>query len=408
MIEYYIWVIAFITVYVSIFWISVTFIEEPREDERLKRKPFVSIIVPALNEEAVIKKTVDSLLNLSYPKNKFEIIVVDDGSTDGTRDIVKSYKDRRVKLILNEHKGVGKSSALNKGISKSKGEIIGCVDADCYVSVEALDHMVGHFCNSEIGAVITPVKVLKPKTFFEKVQRIEYILTSFIRRMMSFVGTLQVTPGALSLYKKDIIERLGGFDERNLTEDYEIALRLINNNYRVIMEPSIDTYTYVPESFKGLWKQRIRWFRGFIMNNIKYKHMFMNRKYGLTGTFQTPLNFFSLFVVFASLVLISYQFLKWIYGFITKIIILRWDIFDAMRFPLFKDFIFGINLKIAFPVIVAFLFGLYIYYKAHKYTKEKVKFPIAIFIYLFIYPFLRTAQWLAALVAETFSLKKKW
>ena len=174
------------------------------------------------------------------------------------------------------------------------------------------------------------------------------------------------------------------------------------------MEPSIDTYTYVPENLNDLWIQRVRWFRGFILNNLKYKHMFMNRKYGLSGTFQTPINFFSLFIVFASLILLGYQVFKLVYNFITRLLILEWDIFNLLKFPTIKEFILNINLKIAFPVVVAFLFGLYIYYKAHQYTKEKIRFPIAIFIYLFIYPFLRTAQWLTALVAETFNLKKKW
>ena len=407
MIEYYIWIIAFITIYVSIFWISIMFIENT-ENAELKKYPLVSLIIPVLNEEKSIKNTVDSLLNLNYPKNKFEVIIVDDGSTDNTKEIVGSYKDKRVRLILNEHKGIGKASALNNGILNAKGEIVGCVDADCYVNTDSLMNMIGHFKSDEVGAVITSVKVLNPRSFFEKMQRIEYILTSFIRRLMSYVGTLQVTPGALSLYKKSVIDKVGYFDENNLTEDYEIALRLINNHYRVVMESSIDTYTYVPENMKDLWTQRVRWFRGFILNNLKYKHMFMNRKYGLSGTFQTPINFFSLFVVFASLILLGYQVFKWVYHFITRLLILEWDIFNLLKFPTIKELILNINLKIAFPVVVAFLFGLYIYYKAHQYTKEKIRFPIAIFIYLFIYPFLRTAQWLTALVAETFNLRRKW
>ena len=407
MIEYYIWIIAFITIYVSIFWISIMFIENTEKIE-LKKFPFVSLIIPVLNEEKSIKSTVDSLLNLNYPKNKFEVIIVDDGSTDNTKEIVGNYKDKRVRLILNEHKGIGKASALNNGILNAKGEIVGCVDADCYVNTDSLMNMIGHFKSDEVGAVITSVKVLNPRSFFEKMQRIEYILTSFIRRLMSYVGTLQVTPGALSLYKKSVIDKVGYFDENNLTEDYEIALRLINNHYRVVMESSIDTYTYVPENMKDLWTQRVRWFRGFILNNLKYKHMFMNRKYGLSGTFQTPINFFSLFVVFASLILLGYQVFKWVYHFITRLLILEWDIFNLLKFPTIKELILNINLKIAFPVVVAFLFGLYIYYKAHQYTKEKIRFPIAIFIYLFIYPFLRTAQWLTALAAETFNLRRKW
>ena len=407
MIEYYIWIIAFITIYVSIFWISIMFIENT-ENAELKKYPLVSLIIPVLNEEKSIKNTVDSLLNLNYPKNKFEVIIVDDGSTDNTKEIVGNYKDKRVRLILNEHKGIGKASALNNGILNAKGEIVGCVDADCYVNTDSLMNMIGHFKSDEVGAVITSVKVLNPRSFFEKMQRIEYILTSFIRRLMSYVGTLQVTPGALSLYKKSVIDKVGYFDENNLTEDYEIALRLINNHYRVVMESSIDTYTYVPENMKDLWTQRVRWFRGFILNNLKYKHMFMNRKYGLSGTFQTPINFFSLFVVFASLILLGYQVFKWVYHFITRLLILEWDIFNLLKFPTIKELILNINLKIAFPVVVAFLFGLYIYYKAHQYTKEKIRFPIAIFIYLFIYPFLRTAQWLTALAAETFNLRRKW
>ena len=108
-----------------------------------------------------------------------------------------------------------------------------------------------------------------------------YLFAQLVRELMSKIDTLHVTPGALSLYRLDLIKRLGGFDENSLTEDYEIAMRLRYHGYTIKMAIKSISYTAVPDTFRGLWKQRVRWFRGFIETAVKYKKMFGNKVYEL-------------------------------------------------------------------------------------------------------------------------------
>lgn len=406
MIYYVLWGVSFIGLMLGIFWLNLLFFKESKRI-KLKKLPYVSVIVPAHNEEDSIERTIKSLLNLDYPKNKLEIIVVNDESKDNTVNVIKKFKN--IKLINNKHKGIGKASAVNKGISIAKGEFIAIVDADSGVSRNSLKNALTYFSGEKVGGVITPIKVIEVKNLYRGLQKIEYTFTAMIRELMSRVNTLYSSHGVLSLFKRDLIKKLGGFDENNLTEDLEIAMRLKANGYDIRMASNALTYTRVPSGFWDLWRQRVRWYRGFMQNIVKYKKVIFKKKYGLYGNFQLPLNLFSLAVLALVFVLFSYEVIRNLYNWTIKIIILKFEIFSIGDLPSVKHLLLMFDIKYFFPLIVVILMNLFLFYKAHKIIKEKTRFfSLTLLIYFIIYPILTMFHWVAALVQEIFSIKKKW
>ena len=404
--EYLLMFVSFLTLFIALFWIQV-FLLRNRPDEKVINKDYsVSIIIPAYNEEHTIKETLDSLLKLDYPKDKLEIIVVNDGSVDKTKEVVEGYSKFGIKLINQKNKG--KAVSLNVALSKIKNEVFGILDADSVVESDSLVNMIHLFKDRSVGAVISLTKVKRPKTIFEKVQHLEYIFSAFSRKLMSNVNTLFITPGVLTLFRTDVVKKLGGFDEDNLTEDLEIAMKLRYNGYNILIETNSITYTSVPNNFKRLWNQRIRWFRGYLYNTKKYKDMFFSKKHGFFGLFQVPLNFLTVFLVILTFILAFYELLRQVYYFTLKIISYKTDIIYSYKLPTLKELIFKLDLKIAFPIAISFVLAFYIYNKAHKSANEKWRFPLALILYITVYPSLRIVHWLAALTKEILGAKKKW
>jgi cellulose synthase/poly-beta-1,6-N-acetylglucosamine synthase-like glycosyltransferase len=405
--ELLLWVSFFFALIISIFWIQVIYF---KEEKKIMKSffPKVSILIPAYNEEKTISKTISSILDLDYPKEKIQIIVINDSSTDKTAEVVRHFK--KVNLIYNKHQGVGKASALNKGLKYVTGEFIAVVDADSEVDKESLKKLIVCFDDEKVGAVISSIKIKNLKNTYHHIQRLEYILATFLRKLMSKIDTLHITPGVLSVYRTKLIKELGNFDENNITEDLEIALRLRANNYSVKMSHDSITYTNVPSNFKSLWNQRIRWFRGFIYNNNKYRNMFMNKKYGLMGKFQFPLNIISFFTIILLFILISYEIFTNLYEFIFKIILLKGNLFNSFdfRFPTLNEIIINANIRLLFPLFISFLLSFYILKKAHKSMNEKLIFNPALFIYFTVYPLIRTAHWITAFYKEIIKTKRKW
>lgn len=405
MFEYYIWLLAFIFLYISIFWIIIFSLKEKKYEES-NIFPEVTIIIPAYNEEKGIRKTLESIFNLDYPKDKLKIIVIDDCSSDKTVEIVKEFKN--VKLVNRNERGGNAAIALNTGLNYVNTELFARVDADSYIERDSLKKLVKYFSDERIGSVISSILVDEPKNSLEKLQKFEYIITNFTRKLMAKIGTLHITNGVLSVYRTDIIKNIGGFDEKNLTEDYEIALRLRKNGYDIIMETDSRTYTHVPNTLNGFWRQRVRWYRGFISNNLKYKDILFNKKFGGLGWFQMPLGVLSMFLVLISFVLFFYQFINSVYDFLYKIVILKWEAFGLSEIPNLIDFLLGLDIRLYGPVILSLIFAIYIYYLAHTYYNERKIYPLVTIIYLFFYPIITGIQWAFAFIFETFKFEKKW
>jgi cellulose synthase/poly-beta-1,6-N-acetylglucosamine synthase-like glycosyltransferase len=215
----------------------------------LKKYPSVTIIVPCWNEETTVSKTVYSLLNLDYPKNKLKIMVVDDGSTDRTWQVVQKFKNNP-QIELYTKKNGGKYTALNYGLSKTKTDLVGCLDADSFVDKDALREIVTCFQDKEIMAVAPSIKLWKPKTVLELIQKIEYGFGIFTRKMYHYMQAVYITPGPFSIFRKEVFQNLGPYKHAHNTEDIEIALRMQKNGYKIAHAHNAIIYTIPPKTIK--------------------------------------------------------------------------------------------------------------------------------------------------------------
>lgn len=251
-------------------------------------KPPVSIIIAAYNESKVIRRTIQSLLASEY--SDFEIIVVDDGSTDNTSEIVRTYYGAEPKVRLITKANGGKSSALNVGLEVARYEIIIGLDADTQYSPNAIGAMARHFADERVGAVAGNVKVGNRDSWLLQCQSIEYITNqNFGRRAFSVVDAITVVPGAAGAWRKKAIQDVGGYLSDTLGEDMELTWRVRMAGYSICFEPLAHAYTEAPDTLGGVFKQRFRWMYGQFQILWKHRGAFFNSDYGWFGWFGAPL-----------------------------------------------------------------------------------------------------------------------
>ncbi len=410
MLQYLMWVVSFITLWLTIVWLNYLFRED--SSPRLKRLPRVTFAIPAWNEEKTIVKTLNSLLEVDYPDAKKEIIVVNDGSTDNTVSVVRAFIKKHPEVILIDKKNGGKASAVNAALDAATGELFGVTDADTTVSSDVLRHLVPHFSNKNVGAVISRIRVFQPTSFLERMQRFEYVMSTMTRFIMRNFGTLAITHGALSVFNTGILRRVGGFtqDANNITEDFEIALRLKYNGYDVEMEPDAVTFTKVPNSFRSVWVQRLRWSRGYVYNMWKYRSMIFNRNHGLLGTFQLPVNVLAVCLLIANISLISFDFLHRFFDFAVRSFTIDnyfWT--NIMSWPTLKQFILARNIQVGLPLLIVLALGIYLIIIAHRIFRDKISDNIAPAVaYSLAMPYFSTLNWISAISKEVARTKRKW
>lgn len=260
----------------------------------LKRFPVVTVIVPVWNEEKTLAGTLRSLLALDYPKEKLDIIVVDDGSTDNTRTVANSFKEFPNVRVFSKENG-GKHTAVNFAIARAKGELIGCLDADSFVEKNALSEIVRCFEDERIMAVTPAIRVYEPKNMLQKLQNVEYNMGIFLRKMFASMNAIHVAPGPFSIFRKKVFDDLGLYKKAHNTEDMEMAMRMHKHHYPIANAYTAYVYTVTPDTVYKLYKQRLRWVYGFLANVIDYKEMILNRKYGNLGMFTLPASIISIF-----------------------------------------------------------------------------------------------------------------
>lgn len=294
--------LAFLSTYVQVVFL-LTFLEKRKEIKirsgrlELKSYPEVTIIVPAWNEEKTLHGTVESLFALDYPEDKVNIFLVDDGSTDGTWEVMKTFEGKRGIKILQKENG-GKHTAVNYGIANSTSAFIGCLDADSFVHPQALKRIMSYFeANAETMAVSPSIIVNKPKGIMQIVQRVEYEWAVFNKKMLGFLGGIYVTPGPFSFYRREVFQKLGAYVKAHNTEDMEIAFRMQSNHMKIDQCNDAFVYTTAPNTVRKLYKQRLRWIYGFIMNCWDYRKMLFRRKYGAFSFFSVPAGVISMVAV---------------------------------------------------------------------------------------------------------------
>lgn len=249
-------------------------------------RPFVSVVIPMFNEQAVIAKCVSSAFRSSYPK--LEVIVADDGSTDDSvRSLKRFFGKPGFSLLKLEHRG--KHAALNTAIAKSRGSIVVTVDADTRLTKSAVARIVRCFRDTSVGSVSGNVRVGNGKSLITRTQMIEYTLAQTLeKRVMDITGTVTVTPGAFGAWRKWVLKRAGGFTGDTLAEDFDLTLRIIRRGYKSYFCDRAIAYTEVPDSVSDLVRQRLRWYYGNLQVLAKHRDMILKKQYGDLGLLFLP------------------------------------------------------------------------------------------------------------------------
>lgn len=275
--------------YFGILFSSFLFITKYTLSGKNDFNPFVSIIIPVYNEANIIKESVKSLLKLDY--DKYEIIIVNDGSTDDTarccEELVGMHKGLHsdIKIVLINKPNGGKSSALNTGIQYSKAEFVLCMDGDTQLTPETLKVSVGYFKDEKMGAVAGNVKVLNRKTLITDLQALEYIEgLNLLRSSQSYLGIINIIPGPVGIFRKSAIQQSGWYSNDTFAEDADLTLKLRVAGWKVIYEMNAIGYTEAPATIHQLLKQRYRWTRGILQSIRKYKEFLYNPFLDISNT----------------------------------------------------------------------------------------------------------------------------
>jgi cellulose synthase/poly-beta-1,6-N-acetylglucosamine synthase-like glycosyltransferase len=371
-----------------------------------KKHPHVTVIVPSFNTGSTIFESLSACKQMEYA-GTFDILVIDDGSTDGSYE--KLQHEHGITLIRNE-KNRGKASALNFAIRQARGEIVACIDSDTYPAKDTLQKAVKHFYeNDKVASVVVFVCVNKPKTLLQRIQEIEYWISfGFFFRTIASIDGLYVTPGPTAFYRKDILEKLGGFDEKNLTEDMEIALRFQKNGYKIRACHETMVLTEVPGTLRKLFRQRLRWYRGGVMNVLKYIELFFNPKYGEFGLFILPTTLGSGF--FAALFM-AWTLMSWSRG-----------AFDWLA-PFTANFSAGVLASttnwgtgmLVFQstwILGAFSLAIWAYFLVKSFeisnTEPKMEHLVPLVFLMWVYPLFIGFTFMVAYIYELFGMKYSW
>jgi biofilm PGA synthesis N-glycosyltransferase PgaC len=292
-----------------------------RRGPKRRKWPLVSIVVPAHNEAMVIDRTLNSILSNSY--KKFEIIVMDDGSTDGmaaaVRDYIKKHPKLRAKgyiakydwsktgrqqrryvrgqiglhrILLVSQLNAGKAAAMNNAIANHvRGELTMCLDADSTLHPEAISRAVAYFKDRKIIGVAANVRVMSSRQWLGILQRFEHMIGYRSKKFFTLTNSEFIIGGVASTYRTKVLKQAGLYDTDTMTEDIGLSLKLIskkgNRRYRIVYAADVVAMTEGVQTFRGLMRQRYRWKMGNLQNLFKYRHLIARtnrRKYSLTLT----------------------------------------------------------------------------------------------------------------------------
>lgn len=250
-------------------------------------QPPVSVVIAAYNEEKVIERTVQSVLENGYPD--LEVVVVDDGSRDGTLAVLEKAFGANPQVRIFTQPNCGKAAALNHAIRESKNNILVALDADTIFRKGTIGLLVRHFADRNVGAVSGNARVGNRGKLITRFQSLEYICGfNLDRRALDFLNAITVVPGAAGAWRKDLILRVGGFGDDTLAEDTDLTLAIRRLGYTIRYEENAIAYTEAPENTKDLAKQRFRWAFGTLQAAWKHRDATFNPNYGFLGWVALP------------------------------------------------------------------------------------------------------------------------
>lgn len=244
-------------------------------------RPTVSIVVPAHNESLVIEKTLECLLKIKYPKSRLQIIIANDGSTDGTSKIVqkfiKKHKNETNMVLFGQRNG-GKANVLNNAIRrKATGTLIMCLDADSLIAPDAVKNTVDYFRDKRVMATASNVNIMDNGTILGLAQRFEYLVSYHMKKAQTVYNIEYIIGGIGSMFRKQILKKVEYYDTNTMTEDIDLTMKIIaqgNKKHRVVYASECITYTEAVPTFKSLVSQRFRWKYGRMQTFYKNYRMF--------------------------------------------------------------------------------------------------------------------------------------
>ncbi|MBI5553784.1 MAG: glycosyltransferase family 2 protein [Candidatus Diapherotrites archaeon] len=276
----------FILLYLTVLFVLI-YLQNPEEPavRSLNHTYSLAVLVPCFNSKNTIRKCISSIQALAYPL-PFRIIVADDGSTDGTRDMLREMNG--IELLELPHRGKG--FALNDGLNLISEEAVVCIDSDTYPEPDVLMKLVGYLDDPAVGAVNGRIVPDQRRTFIQKVQNLEYLIAfGYWHAVLSSLNSMSYVTGPLTVFRRSALQTVGYyFDTRNLAEDMEIGLRLQAHGYKIKACMQACSETDVPDSLPKLAKQRDRWYRSRVYNLILYRRLFFNSTNPELGFFGLP------------------------------------------------------------------------------------------------------------------------
>ena len=241
------------------------------EPPKLKEYPGVAVIVPCHNEEDNVRETILYLLNLNYPE--FEVIAVNDGSTDRTQEIlIELSKQHKQLRVIHQVKNQGKASGLNMAAALTNKEFLICIDGDCLLDEHAVTWMMQHFIYSpRVGAVTGNPRIRNRSTLLGKIQVGEFSsIIGLIKRAQRVYGRIFTVSGVIAAFRKTALHEVGYWSTEMLTDDIDVSWKLQLSHWDIRFEPKALCWILMPETFTGLFKQRLRWAMGGVQVSLKY------------------------------------------------------------------------------------------------------------------------------------------
>lgn len=257
--------------------------------------PPLTVLVPAYNESGYVGRTIESVLEAAYPRDRVRVVVVDDGSTDDTLAEARTYESERV-TVLTKPNG-GKHSALNRGLQAVDTEYVVTIDADSVVDPSALRKLVRSMQRTGASAVAGTVTVSNRGSLVTDLQALEYVVgINTFRRAFDLVGVVTVVPGCLGCFRRSVLESAGPYSADTITEDFDLTVELLARGHRV-HHSDARVYTESPDTWRGLYDQRLRWFRGNVQTVLKHRSSLLDSSLGLLHQVGFPYLLFSMTVL---------------------------------------------------------------------------------------------------------------
>jgi len=377
-----------------------------------KKVPTVTVVTYAFNNFKPILETIDHIKKLEYPI-PFDICVITDGTCDFLNKVkgVKQIKLPKEYFDKTKYLNV-KAKIMNEGLKQIHTDNVLSIDGDTIPSPDVLMKLTGTL-KDNVGIVVAGLDVNNSNNFIEKVQQIEYKFSfSLPKVVLSSLNSLDLGCGGCNLMSKKLFDEVGGYDEENITEDKEIAYKLISAGYLVKFVPSAKASTIVPSTFKSFFKQRLRWMRGGFDVSIKYLSLLFDKSKKTFGLFVLPYSFGTLILTISLVFKVIYNVLKYVfvslYYFLVNLFTYGYS-FSPIDFSRVIPKHFFID-SFFILLLISVIFSLYYIFLSFGHNDFKLTkgYLIPFIYFIFIHGFVIIIICIVSIIYSLFGVKYSW